>query len=626
MDNLSTIYKYPNKNAFKAFSFSPSEQTVFNEFPRYSITFYDDQNFTYRRQSINGKPVLSKIISDDFYPFNLSYTDRTNYISGQSNVLKVFYAKILVYKAITQDTVNATSTVFYLTRTQTLGTSKTVYYSVKCVEKNDQYTVYSSRISLNNSDFVNQYDGEAFFTLVGDFSVSLNYPISLTINNSATSSISETTTSAVYNTISTSVNNLNFYENVPVNFDYYQYSDSFDFNFSPLALTLSDTLFSTTSTIYTTNTSSGTSIRFNFIEGYSVASLYNFALTIANDSAGFNPAVDTLFTLTFRLSNGEFVSLNACEIFNNFVSGYFNIVFNFEGISWPDNFINYFILEIKTITTLTQPYEITYLNFVSEVNNVNTFSLKTLSVKNQSEQYVFNPNNQKLLLSNLENQMIIQSSDIYSTVDTLLSVKDEANYLISTQSGEIELPENALIKTESIFIPVFNLEKNTKVKFHENYETIKMIKVLPSSFIDLVDVYENTDYVLNGFNIKNPFFSKNYERKILNKKQYNSELKSLSINNNIFQLLSDKKYAFIQKEINFLSEISNKIEIEDASAVSISMLFSCSEPVYLLYGDDVKIISDKEIIKINIKNDLSPLILKSKSSFSIKKLLILYEF
>jgi len=583
VDNLSTIYKYPNKNAFKAFSFSPSEQTVFNEFPRYSITFYDDQNFTYRRQSINGKPVLSKIISDDFYPFNLSYTDRTNYISGQSNVLKVFYAKILVYKAITQDTVNATSTVFYLTRTQTLGVSKTVYYSVKCVEKNDQYTVYSSRISLNNSDFVNQYDGEAFFTLVGDFSVSLNYPISLTINNSATSSISETTTSAVYNTISTSVNNLNFYENVPVNFDYYQYSDS-------------------------------------------VASLYNFALTIANDSAGFNPAVDTLFTLTFRLSNGEFVSLNACEIFNNFVSGYFNIVFNFEGISWPDNFINYFILEIKTITTLTQPYEITYLNFVSEVNNVNTFSLKTLSVKNQSEQYVFNPNNQKLLLSNLENQMIIQSSDIYSTVDTLLSVKDEANYLISTQSGEIELPENALIKTESIFIPVFNLEKNTKVKFHENYETIKMIKVLPSSFIDLVDVYENTDYALNGFNIKNPFFSKNYERKILNKKQYNSELKSLSINNNIFQLLSDKKYAFIQKEINFLSEISNKIEIEDASAVSISMLFSCSEPVYLLYGDDVKIISDKEIIKINLKNDLSPLILKSKSSFSIKKLLILYEF
>ena len=153
-----------------------------------------------------------------------------------------------------------------------------------------------------------------------------------------------------------------------------------------------------------------------------------------------------------------------------------------------------------------------------------------------------------------------------------------------------------------------------------------MIKVLPSSFIDLVDVYENTDYVLNGFNIKNPFFSKNYERKILNKKQYNSELKSLSINNNIFQLLSDKKYAFIQKEINFLSEISNKIEIEDASAASISILFSCSEPVYLLCRDDVKIISDKEIIKIDLKNDLSPLILKSKSSFSIKKLLILYEF
>ena len=620
---MAVNFKYAKKNTFQASSFTPTEQSVFNEFPRYSITFYDDQDFKFKRQSVNGKSVLSKIISDDFYPFNLSYEDRTNYIAGKSNSLKVFFAKILVYKSITQDAVGQTSNVFYLTRTQTLGTSKTLYYSVKCIEKNSQYTVYSSRISLNNSDFVNQFDGEAFFTLVGDFSVNLEYPISLTINSTPSSDIFMTTTTPIYNTIDSVVNNLNFYENVIVNFDYYQYSDSFDYNFEPLSLSLTTEVFSSSTNLYTTNTANGTSIRFNFLEGYSVLSLTNFALTLINSSPGYDPSTDTLFTITFRLSNGDFLSVNACEIFNNFQNNYHNIVFDFNDVIWPDNFINYFILEIKTLTDIvTEPYTITYLNFVKEVSNFNNFSFKSLSTQPENSTYTSSPLNTRIDLSYLGNQSIILSSDIFSVVDTIFKIKDDSNFQISTQNGSVILPESALVKSESIYIPVFNLQKGMKVRTSDSLESIIAIKVLPPSFIEMIDTYAEEDYFLNGFLVKNPFFPKSIERKLLNKKQYNTNIDKIEVNKKITSLHNDGLFSFLNKELFFKKDTANEIIVHSQFASTFKALIFCDYPVSVEYDKNVKSFNNKEIIEIKLKNDLSPIILKSRNSFSIKKLLI----
>jgi hypothetical protein len=621
---LSANFK---ENSFRAASFTPAEQPVFNEFPRYSITFYDDQDFKYKRQSVDGKPVLSKIISDDFYPFNLSYNDRTNYIAGRSNTLKVFFAKILVYKSISQDSVGQTSNVFYLTRTQNLGNAKTVYYSVQCVEKNSQYTVYSSRIQLNNSDFINQFDGEAFFTLVGNFSVSLEYPISLTINNTATTSIIPTTTTPVYNTIDTKVNNLNFYSNVVVNFDYYQYSDSFDYDFSPLSITLTNETFSSEPVIYTTNTSSGTSIRFNFLEGYSIANLNNFALTLTNSSAGYNPNNDTLFSLTFRLSNGEFLSVNACEIFNNFETNYFNVVFDFNDVIWPGSYINYFILEIKTLTSVvTNPYSITYLNFVKESSSVNSLSLKSFSILSDNSTYTYNLLKEKVDVSSLNNQLVILNGGMFSTVEALLKIKDDSNFQITTQYGSIILPESALVKTENNFVPVFDLQKNMKVRYNDLLEPIISIKVMTSSFVTMIDTYDEEDYFLNGYLVKNPFFSKIVEREILGKKYYDVSFSEIEINQKNLQVKKDAKFSFSNEEIFLKENFSNEILIRNTSSVEFSALISCSSPVLFGYDKDVKSFSDQEIIKLKLKNDLTPIILKSKDSFSIKKLLIIHEF
>ncbi len=623
---MAVNFKYA-RNAFQAYSFSPDEQLVFNEFPRYSITFYDDQDFKFKRQSVNGKSVLSKIISDDFYPFNLSYEDRTNYISGKSNVLKVFFSKILVYKTITQDTVGQTSNVFYLTRTQTLGNSTTLYYSVKCIEKNSQYTVYSSRISLNNSDFVNQFDGEAFFTLVGDFSVSLEYPISLTMLDSSTTDIYMTTTPPIYNTIDASVNNLNFYENVLVNFDYYQYSDSFDYNFDPLSLTLTNEVFSSSPNLYTTNTSGGTSIRFNFLEGYSVSNLTNFAITLANSSAGYNPNIDTLFTLTFKLSNGDFLSINACEIFNNFQNNYYNIVFDFSDVIWPDNFINYIILEIKTLAvSVTEPYTITYLNFVKELSSVSSLSFKSFSTQSEVSIFTHTPIKTKIDINNLDNQSLVLGSDIFSVVDTVFKIKDDSNFQITTKSGSVILPESALLRLENIYIPVFNLQKGMKIRTLDSYESVISVKILPPSFVDMIDTYEEEDYFLNGFLVKNPFFTKSVERRILGKKQYDTNLDKIEIDRRFIQLQSDGLFSFLNKELFFKENLSSEIIVHSQSASTLKALIESSAPVIMEYDKNVKSFNSKEILEIKLKNDLTPIILKSTKSFSIKKLLTTNEF
>jgi hypothetical protein len=613
-------FKYPKKSAFKTLSFTPTEQAVLNEFPRYSISFFDDENFQYKRQAKNGNQILSKVISDDFYPFNLSNSDKTNYINGQSNTLKIFYAKILVYKSIAQDVVGSKSNVFYLTKTQSLGQSKTVYYTVTCVSKNNNFTTYSARIPLSNSDYILQYDGETFFTLVGDFSVNLNYPISLTIDNSATTSISQTTDTPVYKTISSQNNNLNFYENVSVQFSYFQYSDNFNFDFQPLNITLSNNLFSNTSTILTTNTSNGTSIRFNFLTGYNFSALKFFGLTLKNTSLNYDPTTDTQFLLNFKTNDDNFVIIDACKIFSNSNTNYFNVVFDFEDVVFTNNFLNYLILEIKSLnTSVTNSYEISYMNFMKKTGSSNTFSVKALSETKNINNFTIDPQGKKIFLNDLTKNSIISSNEIYSKVDCVIEIEDEANYEIVTKSGTIILPESCLIKTEKIYVPVFNLEKNSKIQYLNSYENVEVIKILPPEKLQLIDLDDNSDYVLNGFNIKNPFYLKKIQRKLLNniKKQTDYILineKEILVNKYAnYGLLNEN---VILKEKNLLSFGFNVSEVRFSVKSAMPVMIENSNNFSFIINDDFIILKNK--------NDLSQVVLKCKSSLVIKKMLIIY--
>jgi len=143
--------------------------------------------------------------------------------------------------------------------------------------------------------------------------------------------------------------------------------------------------------------------------------------------------------------------------------------------------------------------------------------------------------------------------------------------------------------------------------------------------VELIDTYEDSDYILNGFQIKNPIYSKQIERKFLPSQEPTEQNKTIKINENIFSLTLSESFGFINRNVNFSGSVTNEIQIEDKYAKKFFAYIVCSDPVYVIYNEDVKIFSDKEIIELNLKHDLRTIILKSKSSFTIKKLLIVYE-
>ncbi len=244
---------YPKKNnVFKASQYST--QSVFNDLPKYSISVYDDANFIYKRQSQNGNQILSNIISDDLFPDDSNQESKTRYLTGRGTNSKIFYLKVLVNKPVPQDTPGNYSTIFYLAKTQIFGAVSTVYYSLRCIEKNQNYTAYTSVITIKKSDFISQFDGKIFLNLVGDYDVSVKFPIDLQINNSASTSISQIS-SATPQTLSSTTNNSAYFQTYPVSFSYYEYSDSQDFNFTYTNLVLTNSLFSTANTIINSNVS-----------------------------------------------------------------------------------------------------------------------------------------------------------------------------------------------------------------------------------------------------------------------------------------------------------------------------------------------------------------------------------
>jgi hypothetical protein len=65
----------------------------------------------------------------------------------------------------------------------------------------------------------------------------------------------------------------------------------------------------------------------------------------------------------------------------------------------------------------------------------------------------------------------------------LIYIEDEANYEIKTKSSSIILPESCLIKTDKLYVPIFNLKKNTSIYYFEKLEVVESIKILPPSEI-----------------------------------------------------------------------------------------------------------------------------------------------
>jgi len=608
-------FLYPKKNnIFKTAQYS--SQIVSNDLPKYSISVYDDSLFKYKRQSKNGSQILSNIISDDFFPKEISSENKTNYIEGVSGASKIFYLKILVNKPIAEDSPGNYSKIFYLAKTQIFGSISTVYYSVRCIEKNQNFTVYTSVISIKKSDFVTQFDGEVFLNLVGDYDVEIQIPIDLQINNSASSSISQVS-SAVPQTLSATANYSAYFQTFPVTFDYYEYSDNRDFNYQYINLNLTNSLFSTTNPLIISKLSSGISLRLTFSGSYNISDFNYFGLTITNSDPNYNPNADTIFKLVFTTVENEIISVEECKILSNINSGYYNVIFKLVNIEPNLNNLNYVVIQIISTRTLTQSYTISYLNFINPIT-VGAFSAKSINNSNEYELFTFDPCNNLLNINQLKNQELIQSNNLFSTVETLLEVKDEIVYEIITQSGEILLPENAMIFTENDFLPVYSINKKTLIFYNKVLEPIKSIKIKPPKILKLIDVYENDNYILNGFCIKNPLFLKNFNRIFLERID-SRKIDNFQINSVKYFLTLTEKYSYFSENI-LLQEKNNLFEFSPKKK-TVEMLLSANSEVLVQGKTKQKIIGTNRKLLIEIDENNFSFYMKSKSEIIIHKVL-----
>lgn len=593
---------YKADDLFKILSTSSSDDVI-TELPAYSITFYDDVELKYPRQSQDGVQLFSNIISDDFYPNDTDATDLENYQSGISEESRRYYCKIIVEKNITQDVaVGQESNVFTLNITKLFPTKTIDTYNITLLEKNERYTIYTTTFAIEKSDFVKDFDGNIFFSLDGKYSVRYAVPINIRINNSATSSLNQTTTDEVKKKIDSKSMLAQYYRNLTVAFSGFHYSDSFDFDFSDLSLVLSSNLFDTNSIIYETNTNEGVFFKFDLINGYSTNVLNHFALTLKNTDALYNPNTDTLFTLRLYLGSGETINVNTCEVFANTEEDYYNIVFKFQNLA-DFGYINYITIEIKTLNlSISGTYQITYMNFVA-INRSTVFGAASFKSLANNFYTTSTPSGKELTVSSLRNNELVQNIGGFSLVQNIIEFTSDINYSIETEENKILLPEFAQILTINGFKQVDEVSTGDKI-FHTNeYVNIKSIKTSTSESYELFETYDGDSFYLNGFVIKMPKVYQKFSRKILNKTTLIETSSFIKVNGLKCYLMTDGVNKFSNKKIAL--EANNTHEI------------SSNEKIRLVVQSDKKI-STKKINFIGKINNESLLELDQNIICTIK--------
>lgn len=396
----------------QAANLSPSKV---NYFPKYSISFYDDINLQYKRQSFNGKQVLSTITSDDFFSSNqILPSDSNNYINGFPEPTRIIYIQILVHASIQIDSIGNYSNIFILSLTKNLGNALTKYYSLKCISQNNFYTQYICAVSLSQSDFINNYDCQYYCSLIGDFNISLNYPIYLNVTNNNYSGINQSS-NAQKSFLSS--NNSN------------QYFSIANYNFSILQnyFPNTSTVFDTTNT-YLTFSGNQNLFNLNFNTAILASNLKYFGFTIYNSDLTFNPNTDTSFALTFRTQFGNLYRIESCTILKNFVNNYWNIIFNNKSITFYSEYVDYAILEINlNRSTLITSFQITFLSYLNTNINYNSFS--TLNAKLTINE-LKNLNFKDLLKNKADVSFFINetSQDLYENNDYYFN---DINYIIN---------------------------------------------------------------------------------------------------------------------------------------------------------------------------------------------------
>lgn len=613
MDRLT--YKRPDSE-FRSLSLSADRMSI-TEFPSYSISIYDDPNLIYKRQSISDKQILSNIVSDEFYETDES-AFLNNYQNGETYETMTYYVKVVVDKNISEDTVlNTPSNVFFLSRTQIFFSVVTNNYVLYLKEKTDKYTIYTTSFSIPRTDFIKNFDGNVYLNLVGEFDVEYSLPINIEISNTPSTSLPQTTTTQVIKTLSSKASNTQYFKNYPTVFGRYFVSDSFDYNFEQISLTLNNNIFSTSTQIYQTNSSLGAMLRMD-LNGESLLDSFDYyAFTFKNDDALFDPSNDATFSLKIHLDSGKTLSLDSWTVLENNISNYYNVVFDLSLLA-EVGFVDYIIIEIRTTNdSIAGKYSITYANFAT----INTDTIRIQSLMktfSASEPITHDVYGGALALEDLKNHSIINSIGGFSIVQNSIEFNSDLNYLIKTQESSIFLPDSSQILTKDGMKYVDGLTKKDLLYYKGDYETIQNISVKVNQNYNVFETYNNDEFDYLGFIVKLPAIAKNYKRNILPKNNITQTLDSITIDGKKYFFKSDGKTRFINDNIELQKE--NIHEIQCPRHVKIKV--SHSQPIT---AEDIKVFaidSGKSfcVLDRNIKGKI-----KSTANLSINKILVIDE-
>ncbi len=316
------------------------------------------------------------------------------------------------------------------------------------------------------------------------------------------------------------------------------------------------------------------------------------------------------------------ISVEDCSILNNLNSGYYNVVFKLKNIDTNLNDLNYMLIQIVSTRTLTQNYSITYINFMTAIT-AGAFSVKSLQNNTQEENFTKDPFDKIQYIDNLKNQELIKSTALFTTVESLIEIGDEVVYEITTQSGKIYLPENAMIFTSNDFLPAYSLEQDVLILENDSFMPITSIKIMPPRKVKMIDIYENADYVLNGFYVKNPLFIKSFQRIFLERIETRKQNKSFLINDEKYFLLESEDFQYFSNEI-VLKKGNHTIEFSP-SAIYASILISGNSEIVVQSKIKQKVVGQNQKLQLDIDNKNFLIYLKSNSTITIHKLICKHE-
>ena len=617
---------YPNFKVLSSLSteFDFAPQSANNSFPLFSISIFDDINFEYQRQSYNGKQVVSIIPSDDIYSASgLSEIQKEDYINGVNTLSKIFYIKILVNKNISSDSIGSLSSFLALCLTSISGSVNTKYYPMLCISKEQKYTVYRSTVLINQSDFSRYSDGEIFFNVIGDYSVNLNFPINISNTNLSFVPIPQISSSS-FAIIPQSDNYLQYFIVKDIDISFYQYSNDFDYNFLEFSVPTSQTLFNTDSTLLSTG-NYGTLIRISFPAGVLTSEFKYFGITISNSSPGFDPSIDTNFSLTIRTKNGHMYIKENCAILNN-SSGYYNVIFKMYDLFFESEYVDYILIQIKSTSNISTPYNITFLNLLDVFDDsYNAFSFKTLNL-NENRIFTYDIFENKTDAVDLLRGQYLLSYDKLSKVDGIVEFTPDVIYSISTENFTVNVPDSVFVVSSGEQRSVFTLNAGDDIETVNGAESIKSIRVKKPSQVCLVDTTMDTFYTLNGVFIKNPTYILNAKRTLLKKE---NPLKKtnliMDINGDMYVAQKFDNYISFDLNKNFdgNKRYSLKTEIKYKKAV---IIFSITSDMIISYnGTKTRIDKNKTHLVIERDVHIGDISIRNLESFKIEKFLIQNE-